>query len=285
MRPPDDPLDATADPFEAARSSAAAIRDALGEHRVAIVLGSGWAAAADELGSVLDRREGLELGLEPPGVPGHRSTVTSVALERDPGASERALVLAGRVHLYEGHPVERVVHQVRAAVLAGASTVVLTNAAGSLRRTVGIGSVVAITDQLNLTGENPMCGAAPDPPLPGRFVDLTDLYSARLRSGLQGARPGLADGVYAGLRGASFETPAEIRMLRTMGADLVGMSTVLEAVAARHLGAEVVGLSLVTNLAAGMQPGIDHLEVLDAAAVALADLVDVLDAVVGLGGG
>ncbi len=171
---------------------------------------------------------------------------------------------------------------VRAAVLAGASTVVLTNAAGSLRPDRRVGSVVALSDQLNLTGENPMCGPEPTPPLPGRFVDLSDLYSNELRARLRAARPDVAEGVYAGVRGGSFETPAEIRMLRTLGADLVGMSTVLEAIAARHLGAEVVGVSLVTNLAAGMQSSVDHLEVLDAAAVALPALVAVLGDIVGV---
>jgi purine-nucleoside phosphorylase len=176
---------------------------------------------------------------------------------------------------------------VRAAVLAGCEVVVLTNAAGSLRPELAVGTTVVISDQLNLTGTNPMAGPEPPDGLPSRFVDLTDLYSSRLRSALRQRRPARAEGVYAGLLGGSFETPAEIRMLGSSGADLVGMSTVLEAIAAKHLGAEVVGLSLVTNLAAGLQERVDHLEVLDVGVSAgdemAAALTDVLQVVAGRG--
>lgn len=166
-------------------------------------------------------------------------------------------MLLGRTHLYEGKGIERTVHNVRTAAATGASAVLLTNAAGGLREGMRVGQPVLISDHLNLTARSPIVGA--------NFVDLTDLYSARLRGIAREIDPELEDGVYAGLPGPHFETPAEIRMLRTMGADLVGMSTVLEAIAARAAGVEVFGLSLVTNLAAGMtgEP-LNHEEVLEA---------------------
>ena len=163
----------------------------------------------------------------------------------------------GRVHLYEGHAPATVVHGVRTAVAAGCQVVVLTNAAGGIREGYQVGQPVLIRDHLNLTGRSPLGGPPPPEGYPSRFTDLTDLYSARLRTlaaGGAGAGEGLAEGVYAALPGPHYETPAEIRMLRTLGADLVGMSTVLEAIAARHLGAEVLAISLVSNLAAGLAP-------------------------------
>jgi purine-nucleoside phosphorylase len=174
-------------------------------------------------------------------------------------------VFLGRVHLYEGHDVGTVVHGVRTAVAAGCQVVVLTNAAGGIREGYQVGQPVLIRDHLNLTGRSPLAGRPPPPGYPSRFVDLTGLYSARLRTLAAGADEGLAEGIYAALPGPHYETPAEIRMLRTLGADLVGMSTVLEAIAARHLGAEVLAISLVSNLAAGLAPhGLDHAEVVAA---------------------
>jgi purine-nucleoside phosphorylase len=266
------------DPYELAATAAAALRDRLGTHRVAVVLGSGWAAAADGLGRVTGELPGHEL----PGTPattvvGHEGTVRSVRVPTSTGELA-ALVISGRAHLYEGHAPSTVVHLVRTAVMSGCEAVVLTNAAGSLRPEVGVGTAVAISDHLNLMGVDPMVGAAPPGGLPSRFVDLTDLYDAAWRASLCAARPEVATGVYAGLLGGSFETPAEIRMLRVLGADLVGMSTVLEAIAAHHLGARVLGLSLVTNLAAGLQAHVDHLEVLEAARAATEELRGVLAA-------
>lgn len=259
-------MTATEDPYGPAARAAEQLVDRLGQHRCAIVLGSGWAAAADTLGHVTAQLRADELeGVPAPTVQGHGGLWRSLDVS---GTAELAgagpvLCVQGRSHLYEGHTVPTVVQGVRAAVLAGCEVVVLTNAAGSLRPEVALGTTVVLADQLNLTGSNPMVGAAPPEGLPSRFVDVTDLYSARLRTELARRRPERPEGVYAGLVGGSFETPAEIRMLGVMGADLVGMSTVLESIAARHLGAEVVGLSLVTNLAAGLQDKVDHLEVLD----------------------
>src|SRR5690349_23567733 len=158
--------------------------------------------------------------------------------------AHRVLVLVGRIHAYEGHDLCHVVHSVRAACAAGVRAVVLTNAAGGLRQDMTVGEPVLISDHLNLTGRSPLVGP--------EFVDLTDAYSPRLRELARQADRSLTEGVYAGLPGPHYETPAEIRMLRTLGADLVGMSTVLEAIAARAAGLEVFGLSLVTNLAAGL---------------------------------
>ena len=164
----------------------------------------------------------------------------------------RVLVFLGRVHLYEGHDADVVAHAVRTAAAAGCRTAILTNAAGSLHREWAIGQPVLISDHLNLTGRSPLTG--PNPPFGSRYVDLTDLYSARLRGVARTVDPDLPEGVYLGLHGPHFETPAEIRMAATLGADLVGMSTVLEAIAARHVGVEVLGISLATNLAAGISP-------------------------------
>jgi len=265
------------DPWAAAAAGAEALRARLGPPQAAVVLGSGWAAVGEELGPVGARMSLRDLGGAPvPTVAGHGTTVSAV----DVGGTN-VLVLAGRSHLYEGHGAATVVHAVRAAVLAGCRTVLLTNAAGSLRPEVGVGRAVVIADHLNLTGANPMAGPGPPPGLAGRFVDLTDLYSPRLRAAALAAGGDAVEGVYAGVLGGSFETPAEIRMLAGLGADVVGMSTVLEAIAARHLGAEVFGVSLVTNLAAGLQDGLDHAEVLAAGAAASPRLTHLLRAVLG----
>ena len=257
-----------ADPFSIAAASAARLAELTrtDRHEVAVVLGSGWAPAADMLGAAVAEVPTAELGgFSESTVPGHAGAVRSVAL----AGGQRVLVFLGRVHLYEGHSPDLVVHGVRVAVAAGCRMVVLTNAAGGIREGLRVGQPVLIRDHLNLTGRSPLAGPPPPAGYPPRFTDLTDLYSARLRAVAQAADPGLADGVYAALPGPHYETPAEIAMLRTLGADLVGMSTALEAIAARHLGAEVLALSLVTNLAAGLSPhGLDHAEVVAAGAAA-----------------
>jgi purine-nucleoside phosphorylase len=256
-------MTATTDPYQAAQDSAARLAELTGQprHDAVVVLGSGWAPAADALGAVDAEVPLAELGGFPqPRVGGHSPVVRSVQ-----AGSVRALVFLGRVHLYEGHDVATVVHSVRTAVATGCQVVVLTNAAGGIREGYRVGQTVLIRDHLNLTGRSPLSGRPPPPGYPSRFVDLTDLYSARLRTLAAEADDGLTEGVYAAMPGPHYETPAEIRMLRMIGADLVGMSTVLEAIAARHLGAEVLAISLVSNLAAGLAPhGLDHAEVLAA---------------------
>jgi purine-nucleoside phosphorylase len=256
-------MTAISGPYQAAQASAARLAELTGvpRHDVAVVLGSGWAPAADALGTAVAEVPLAALGgFPPPTVGGHSPVVRSLR-----AGDARALVFLGRVHLYEGHDVATVVHGVRTAVAAGCQVVVLTNAAGGIREGYQVGQPVLIADHLNLTGRSPLGGSPPPEGYPSRFTDLTDLYSARLRALAAGAGEGLAQGVYAALPGPHYETPAEIRMLRTLGADLVGMSTVLEAIAARHLGAEVLALSLVSNLAAGLAAhGLDHTEVVAA---------------------
>ncbi|MGH3492655.1 MAG: purine-nucleoside phosphorylase [Sciscionella sp.] len=245
------------DTAAAAAAEMLAQRSGVATHDVAVVLGSGWRPAANEIGSPQAEVAMAELpGFLAPTVQGHGGTIRSVEV-----GSARVLVVLGRTHLYEGKGIDRVVHGVRTAAAAGCRSIVLTNAAGGLREGMTVGQPVLISDHLNLTARSPLRGA--------QFVDLTDLYSARLRELARGIAPDLAEGVYAGLPGPHFETPAEIRMLRALGADLVGMSTVLEAIAARAAGLDVLGLSLVTNLAAGItgEP-LDHQEVLAAGVAA-----------------
>jgi purine-nucleoside phosphorylase len=239
-----------ADPYQAAQASAARLAELTGQprHDVAVVLGSGWAPAADALGPATAEVPLAALGgFPPPTVGGHSPVVRSLL-----AGQVRALVFLGRVHLYEGHPVATVVHGVRTALAAGCQVVVLTNAAGGINPGYQVGQPVLVADHINLTGRSPLAGPPPPAGYGPRFTDLTDLYAQRLRTLARLADPGLAEGVYAALPGPHYETPAEIAMLAAAGADLVGMSTALEAIAARHLGAEVLAISLVSNLAAGV---------------------------------
>ena len=242
------------DPGALAARAAGALSSALGdEHEVAVIMGSGWAPAADAFGAAAGSVPIADLpGFAAPIAQGHGGEVRSVRV-----GERRVLLFLGRTHLYEGHGVAPVVHGVRTAAAAGVRTVVLTNAAGGLSPDHRVGQAVLISDHLNLTARSPLVGAT--------FVDLTDLYAARLRSLAREIDPALTEGVYAALPGPHYETPAEIRMLRTLGADLVGMSTALEAIAARAAGLEVLGLSMVTNAAAGLTgEALDHEEVLAA---------------------
>jgi purine-nucleoside phosphorylase len=252
------------DPYASATASAANLADLTGIPRfdAAVVLGSGWSAAADSLGETVAELQTAELGgFANPTVPGHAGTARCVRR-----ADKNVLVLMGRVHLYEGYSAHAVVHPVRTAIAAGCRTIVLTNAAGGIRPGLRPGQPVLVRDHINLTGQSPLTGAAPPDGYPSRFTDLTGLYAPRLRALARESDPDLTDGVYAALPGPQYETPAEIGMLGALGADLVGMSTALEAIAARHLGAEVLGISLVTNLAAGLaaEP-LSHQEVTDTA--------------------
>lgn len=249
--------DPAPDPGELARLAAQVIAERTGvtEHDVAVVLGSGWRPAAAALGSPTAVLPQADVpGFAPPTAVGHTGELMSTRI-----GERRVLVLVGRVHAYEGHDLRHVVHPVRAACAAGARIVVLTNAAGGLRPDLAVGQPVLISDHLNLTARSPLVGP--------QFVDLTDAYAPRLRELARQGDPGLAEGVYAGLPGPHYETPAEVRMLRALGADLVGMSTVHETIAARAAGAEVLGVSLVTNLAAGISgEPLSHAEVLAAGA-------------------
>jgi purine-nucleoside phosphorylase len=259
---------ATSDPFALAQASAAALKNRTGSDGfdVAVVLGSGWAAAADAIGAAEAEVSLADLsGFEQPTVKGHSPSVRYIKKE-----NVRILVYLGRIHLFEGHRPHAVVHGVRTAIAAGCRTVVLTNAAGGINPEYRVGQPVLISDHINLTGRSPLAGPLPHD-VPSRFTDLTEVYARRLRTLARDLDPSLAEGVYAGVPGPHFETPAEIKMLATAGADLVGMSTIMEAISARHLGAEVLGMSLVTNPAAGLSAEpLDHQEVLAAAATSTA---------------
>lgn len=222
-------------------------------HDVALVLGSGWVPAADLVGDYAAEFPGTEVaGFAPTSVLGHAGTIRSID-----SYGKRCLVFVGRTHLYEGRGVDAVVHSVRTAAAAGCRTLILTNGCGSLRTAWLPGTPVLISDHVNLSGTTPLRGAT--------FTDMTDAYSPRLRRLCTEIDPSLDEGVYVQFRGPQFETPAEVRMARTIGGDLVGMSTALEAIAAREAGLEVLGISLVTNLAAGLTEGpLSHSEVLDA---------------------
>ena len=244
------------DPYALAEDAAAALRDrfSLGSVDLAFVLGSGWSAAADDLGEVTDSCPLAELpGFASPAVAGHGGELRIVRT----AAGRTAALFTGRTHYYEGRGVPQVVHGVRTAAAAGARTVVLTNGCGGLNPDWPPGTPVLIRDHLNLTAATPLVGA--------RFVDMTDAYAPRLREVARSVDPGLPEGVYVQFPGPSYETPAEVQMARVLGGDLVGMSTVLETIAAREAGLEVLGISLVTNLAAGISPTpLHHEEVLEA---------------------
>ena len=248
------------DPYELAAEAAQAIRDRFGIERidVSFTLGSGWGAASEDLGEEIGSCPLGDLpGFSAPVVIGHGGLLRVVRT----ASGKTAAVLTGRTHYYEGRGVAPVVHGVRTAIAAGATTVVLTNGCGGLDVDRPAGTVVLMRDHINLTGANPLVGA--------RFIDMTEAYSARLRDLARTVDPSLPEGVYAQFHGPSFETPSEVRMAGVLGADLVGMSTGLETIAARELGAEVLGLSLVTNLAAGISPTpLHHLEVLEAGVAA-----------------
>lgn len=228
---------------ELANTSAAAIaaHTGIARHEIAVILGSGWADAADAFGTSNCEVPYADIdGFHATGVTGHAGRLRSVSV----GNEKHALVFIGRTHLYEGLGTAAVAHNVRTAAAAGARTVILTNAAGGLDAAWKPGTPVLIRDHINLTATSPIDGA--------HFVDLTDAYSPRLRALCRRIEPSLAEGVYAGLVGPHYETPAEIEYLRRIGATLVGMSTVLETIAAREAGMEVLGISLVTNPAAGI---------------------------------
>lgn len=259
------------DPKTLAQQAADKFRELTGveSHDIALVMGSGWLPAVDALGDATAEISSTDLpGFAPPAVEGHAGRIRSVR-----SGDRNLLVFLGRTHFYEGHGVAAVVHGVRMAAAAGCSTVVLTNGCGGLKETWQPGTPVLISDHINLTATSPIEGA--------HFVDLTDLYSARLRALCHQVEPGLDEGVYVQLPGPHYETPAEIGMVRAIGGDLVGMSTTLEAIAAREAGMEVLGISLVTNLAAGItgEP-LDHEEVLEAGRSAATRMGELLGKIV-----
>lgn len=253
----DNPLDdPTADPTEVARAAAADIARLTGveRHDIALTLGSGWGRAAELIGETTATLPATDVtGFGKPALAGHVGTLRSILTPK----GKRVLVIGARTHYYEGHGPRRVVHSVRTAAATGASTMVLTNGAGGIKHTWRPGQPVLISDHINLTGDSPLEGAT--------FVDLTDLYSVRLRDLARRIDPSLDEGVYCQFRGPQYETPAEVRMAKTIGGHIVGMSTALEAIAAREAGMEILGFSLITNMAAGIQTTpLSHQEVIEA---------------------
>jgi purine-nucleoside phosphorylase len=245
------------DPFKLAGEAAAYIAQATGipSHDIALVLGSGWGGAAELLGeTVAELPSDVIPGFAKPAVAGHVGTLRSIRIE---STGKHALVLGSRTHLYEGKGVRAVVHGMRTAAAAGAKTAILTNGCGGLHLEWKPGTPVLISDHINLTATSPLEGAT--------FVDLTDLYSSRLRAIAHEVDASLPEGVYVQFPGPHYETPAEVRMAGIMGGDLVGMSTTLEAIAARQAGMEILGISLVTNPGAGISPTpLSHAEVIEA---------------------
>ncbi|RIX26560.1 purine-nucleoside phosphorylase [Amnibacterium setariae] len=259
-------------PTAVAQLAAAEIarRTGVERHEIALTLGSGWGRAAERLGETVARIPAEEVpGFTASGIPGHSGVLTSIRLEN----GLHALVIGARTHFYEGKGVRRVVHSVRTAAEAGAKVMVLTNGAGGIDPSWEPGTPVLISDHINLTAASPLEGAT--------FIDVTDLYASRLRDLAREVEPSLAEGVYVQFRGPQFETPAEVRMARTIGGTIVGMSTALEAVAAREAGVEVFGISLITNLAAGISDSpLNHEEVLEAGRNAEDRLADLLSRIV-----
>ncbi|MFC8681068.1 purine-nucleoside phosphorylase [Microbacterium ureisolvens] len=251
--PLDDP---TADPFAVAAAAAEDIARITGveRHDVALTLGSGWGKAAELLGETTSTFPATDVtGFSAPALTGHVGTLRSIVTPK----GRRVLVIGARTHYYEGHGPRRVVHSVRTAAAAGVRTMVLTNGAGGIKHTWTPGRPVLISDHINMTGDTPLEGAT--------FIDLTDLYSMRLRDLARSIDPSLDEGVYCQFRGPQYETPAEVQMVKTFGGHIVGMSTALEAIAARQAGMEILGFSLITNMAAGIQKTpLSHQEVLDA---------------------
>jgi purine-nucleoside phosphorylase len=257
-------------PADLAAEAAAVLQERTGAetHDVAVVLGSGWLPAADALGETVAELSTTDLpGFAPPAVPGHSGKIRSVR-----AGDRTVLVFLGRTHLYEGLGVRPVVHGIRTSAAAGCRVVVLTNGCGGLDESWQPGTPVLISDHLNLTGKSPLEGAT--------FIDLTDLYSSRLRTLCREVEPDLDEGVYAQFPGPHYETPAEVLMVRAMGGHLVGMSTGLEAIAAREAGMEVLGISLVTNLAAGLGEPLHHEEVLEAGRASAARMGELLARIV-----
>ncbi|MEI5672130.1 MULTISPECIES: purine-nucleoside phosphorylase [unclassified Nocardioides] len=261
----------TPDPYALAEQAAATLAELTGvpNHDVALVLGSGWLPAVDALGTATAEIDTTDLpGFSAAAVAGHSGKIRSIT-----AGDKQLLVFLSRTHYYEGKGVEAVVHGVRTAAAAGCRSIVLTNGCGGLKESWTPGTPVLISDHINLTGRSPIVGA--------RFVDLTDLYSPRLRALCREVDPSLDEGVYVQFPGPHYETPAEVRMAGIIGGHLVGMSTTLEAIAAREAGMEVLGISLVTNLAAGISDApLDHTEVLAAGRAAASRMGDLLSRVV-----
>lgn len=257
--------------------AAAVVAGRLGGRKplVGLVLGSGLGGVAASLARAVRVPYAEIPGFAPPSVAGHAGELVVGEL-----SGVAVACLSGRIHLYEGESIERVVFGVRLLAALGCRGVLLTNAAGAIRNDLGPGALLVLSDHINLTGHNPLIGALE--PGATRFVDMTSAYDPRFRElardAARSAGLSIDEGVYAGVLGPSYETPAEIRMLRALGADAVGMSTVLEVIALRERRVRVGAVSVVTNLAAGLGAGeLDHADVQAKGAEARAALVSLLE--------
>ena len=258
-------------PYDNAQAAAAKLAELTGveRHDIALVLGSGWLPAVDALGEATAEIDTTDLpGFSAAAVAGHSGKIRSIR-----SGDKNLLVFLSRTHFYEGKGVAAVVHPIRTAAAAGCSAIVLTNGCGGLKEGWQPGQPVLISDHINLTGTSPIVGA--------NFVDLTDLYSPRLRAMCKEIDSSLDEGVYVQFPGPHYETPAEVQMAGILGGHLVGMSTTLEAIAAREAGMEILGISLVTNLAAGLSgEPLNHEEVLEAGKAAASRMGGLLSQVV-----
>lgn len=269
------------DYFGQVKEAADAIRARVAElPSIGIVLGSGLGDFANALGDPVAMPYDQLPHWPVSRVIGHEGKLVVGTVK-----GKRIAALAGRCHLYEGHDPRTVTFAIRALGLLGVKTLLLTNAAGGVNTGFSRGALMVIDDHINLTGQNPLVGANDDR-FGARFPDMTEIYSARLRSIADRAGRAidllLPHGVYVALLGPSYETPAEIRYLRTIGADAVGMSTVPEAIVARHMGIDVLGISCITNMAAGVLPQpLDHAEVMETARRIRGQFIALLEGIIG----
>ena len=251
-----------------------------GGAEVAVVLGSGLGDFADHLGDSFTIPYGDIPQWPRPSVMGHAGKLVGGT-----AAGKRVLALSGRVHHYEGHPMDKVTFAVRALGRLGVKRIILTNAAGGISPNCARGALMVIDDHINFMGANPLVGPN-DERFGLRFPDMTYVYSPRLRRLADEAAQALGmtiqHGVYLAVLGPSYETPAEIRAFRTLGADAVGMSTVPEAIAARHMGIEVLGISCITNAAAGVFPEpLHHAEVMETTQQVKGQFIGLLEGIIG----
>ncbi len=265
--------------WEWVEEAAAAVGERCGEvPEVAVVLGSGLGdfadAPADSVAVPYAELPHWPTSL----VPGHAGQLVIGHV-----AGKRVAVLAGRVHFYEGHSLDTCVFAARVMARIGVRHIILTNAAGGINTTFAEGALMVIDDHINLLGSNPLIGRNDDGFGP-RFPDMSEVYSKRLRAIADTAATAkevpVMHGIYAAMHGPSYETPAEVRFLRTIGADAVGMSTVPEAIAARHMGMQVLGISCITNMAAGMRKPLNHAEVMETARRVRGSFMSLLEGVI-----
>jgi purine-nucleoside phosphorylase len=267
--------------YDQVKEAADAVRARVPElPRIAIVLGSGLGDFANGVGDAVSMPYGDLPHWPTSNVIGHAGTLVVGTVK-----GRKVAALSGRCHAYEGHDLRTVTFAVRVLGLLGVKTLILTNAAGGVNTGFAAGALMVIDDHINLTGDNPLVGANDDR-FGARFPDMSEVYSTRLRTMADQAGKALGvpppHGVYAALLGPSYETPAEIRYLRVIGADAVGMSTVPEAIVARHMGLEVLGISCITNMAAGVLPeALDHREVMETARRVRGQFIELLEGIIG----